>query len=100
LRYIGKLKNGKIFDSNTKGKPFSLHLGKGEVIKGWDVGLAGMKVGGERRITVPPNMAYGTKGLPDIPANSELIFECKNIPELYPWSILANNFIVKLLNVK
>ncbi|KAJ7091271.1 hypothetical protein C8R44DRAFT_817498 [Mycena epipterygia] len=77
MRYIGKLQNGKIFDSNTKGKPFSFHLGKGEVIKGWDEGIVGMQVGGERLLTIPPAMAYGKRGQEGIPANSTLIFEVK-----------------------
>lgn len=77
MRYIGKLKNGKQFDANTKGKPFSFRLGKGEVIKGWDVGLVGMKVGGERRLEIPANMAYGSKSIPGIPGNSTLIFDVK-----------------------
>ncbi|KAG7810320.1 hypothetical protein KL921_002815 [Ogataea angusta] len=77
VRYIGKLKNGKVFDKNTSGKPFVFALGKGEVIKGWDLGVAGMAVGGERRIVIPPAMAYGSKKLPGIPANSELTFDVK-----------------------
>lgn len=80
MRYIGKLKNGKVFDSNKKGKPFSFKLGVGEVIKGWDVGVAGMTAGGERRLTIPAAMAYGKKGAPpDIPPNSDLIFDIKCI---------------------
>lgn len=93
VRYIGKLQNGKIFDSNTKGKPvlgfimfgltsmahacilqFQFRLGKGEVIQGWDIGVAGMQAGGERLITVPPAKGYGSKKQGDIPANSTLIF--------------------------
>lgn len=77
MRYIGKLEDGKVFDSNKKGKPFSFKLGKGEVIKGWDIGVAGMAPGGERRITIPPHLAYGKKALPGIPANSKLIFDVK-----------------------
>ena len=77
VRYIGKLKNGKVFDKNTSGKPFHFGLGKGEVIKGWDVGVAGMAVGGERRIVIPAPMAYGSTKLPGIPANSELTFDVK-----------------------
>ncbi|KAF2115318.1 hypothetical protein BDV96DRAFT_493403 [Lophiotrema nucula] len=77
MRYIGKLKNGKVFDSNKKGKPFSFKLGVGEVIKGWDVGVAGMCAGGERRLTIPAKLAYGSKALPDIPANSDLVFDIK-----------------------
>jgi len=83
MYYEGKLKsNGKVFDSTKTGKPFKFRLGAGEVIKGWDVGIAGMKVGGKRRLTIPPAMAYGKEGaLPDIPANSVLIFEveCKGV---------------------
>lgn len=56
--YVGRLMNGKKFDSTTQGSGFSFRLGKGEVIKGWDVGIQGMKVGGKRRITIPPAMAY------------------------------------------
>lgn len=77
VRYIGKLKNGSVFDKNTNGKPFQFALGKGEVIKGWDIGVAGMAVGGERRIVIPPAFAYGKKKLPGIPANSELTFDVK-----------------------
>ncbi|PKY03084.1 hypothetical protein P168DRAFT_319628 [Aspergillus campestris IBT 28561] len=77
MRYIGKLEDGKVFDSNKKGKPFTFKLGKGEVIKGWDIGVAGMAVGGERRISIPPNLAYGKKALPGIPGNSKLIFDVK-----------------------
>ncbi|CAL9729201.1 peptidyl-prolyl cis-trans isomerase [Monosporozyma unispora] len=77
MRYIGKLKNGKIFDKNTSGKPFVFKLGHGEVIKGWDIGVAGMSVGGERRIVIPAPYAYGKQALPGIPANSELTFDVK-----------------------
>ena len=77
MRYIGKLKNGKIFDKNTSGKPFVFKLGHGEVIKGWDIGVAGMAVGGERRIIIPAPYAYGNQALPGIPANSELTFDVK-----------------------
>jgi len=77
MRYIGKLPDGKVFDQNTKGKPFSFRLGKGEVIKGWDQGIAGMQVGGERLLIIPPALAYGNKSMDGIPANSTLRFECK-----------------------
>ncbi|KAI9463617.1 hypothetical protein BJY52DRAFT_1252626 [Lactarius psammicola] len=79
MRYVGKLSNGKIFDSNTKGKPFTFRLGAGEVIKGWDEGIAGMKVGGERLVIVPPSLAYGNRKTGDIPPNSTLRFEVKLI---------------------
>ncbi|ERF69473.1 hypothetical protein EPUS_07288 [Endocarpon pusillum Z07020] len=78
MRYIGKLENGKVFDANKKGKPFSFRLGAGEVIKGWDIGVMGMAVGGERRLTIPANLGYGSKGAPPkIPPNSKLIFDLK-----------------------
>ncbi|KAI5961254.1 FPR3 [Candida pseudojiufengensis] len=77
IRYIGKLKNGKVFDKNTNGKPFSFKLGKGECIKGFDLGVTGMSVGGERRVIIPPKMGYGSQSLPGIPANSELTFDIK-----------------------
>ncbi|KAI0013393.1 hypothetical protein F4779DRAFT_563367 [Xylariaceae sp. FL0662B] len=77
VRYIGKLQDGKVFDSNKKGKPFSFTAGKGEVIKGWDIGVQGMSVGGERRLTIPANLAYGNRAQPGIPANSTLVFDIK-----------------------
>lgn len=77
MRYIGKLDNGQVFDSNKSGKPFSFKLGAGEVIKGWDVGLQGIQVGGERRLIIPAHLAYGNKALPGIPKNSKLTFDIK-----------------------
>ncbi|KAI5123635.1 hypothetical protein M0805_001668 [Coniferiporia weirii] len=77
MRYIGKFTDGKIFDSNTKGKPFTFKLGAGEVIKGWDEGIVGMQSGGERLLVVPPKMGYGSRKIDGIPANSTLKFECK-----------------------
>lgn len=53
MRYIGKLKNGYIFDQNSTGKAFTFRLGAGEVIRGWDLGIEGMAIGGERRLTIP-----------------------------------------------
>jgi FKBP-type peptidyl-prolyl cis-trans isomerase len=79
VRYVGNLYNtNKEFDSSWKrGKaPFELTLGQGQVIPGWDQGLVGMKVGGRRRLTIPPNLAYGAQGQPPtIPANSTLVFD-------------------------
>ncbi|KAE8268605.1 hypothetical protein A4X09_0g3730 [Tilletia walkeri] len=77
MRYIGKLTSGKQFDSNTAGKPFYFKLGRGEVIKGWDEGVKGMTIGSERRLTCPPQLAYGGQKLPGIPANSTLVFDVK-----------------------
>ncbi|KAJ6638904.1 46 kDa FK506-binding nuclear protein [Pseudolycoriella hygida] len=75
--YEGRFKaNNKIFDKTNTGKGFEFILGKNEVIKGWDIGIQGMKIGGKRRITCPPPMAYGAKGSPPaIPSNSTLIFD-------------------------
>jgi hypothetical protein len=77
VHYTGTLENGKKFDSSVdRGQPFKFALGKGQVIKGWDQGVAGMKVGGKRRLEIPPEMAYGERGFPPvIPPNSKLIFE-------------------------
>lgn len=79
MRYIGKLKDGKVFDSNKSGKPFSFKLGTGEVIQGWDIGIAGISAGGERRLTIPANLGYGKQKSGPIPANSELTFDVKCI---------------------
>ncbi|KAL6536588.1 hypothetical protein OROGR_013160 [Orobanche gracilis] len=77
VHYIGKLKkNGKIFDSNIGKAPYKFRLGIGQVIKGWDVGVNGMRVGDKRRLTIPPAMGYGPKGSPPaIPPNSWLVFD-------------------------
>jgi len=77
VHYVGTLTNGTEFDSSRKsGEPFDFQLGKGEVIKGWDQGVAGMKVGGKRKLTVPPNLGYGKRGSPPvIPPNAALVFE-------------------------
>jgi len=80
MRYIGRLTTGKVFDKNTSGKPFNFNLGRGEVIKGWDLGIQGMMLGGERKLTIPPALAYGAQGAPpDIPRNATLVFEVKLI---------------------
>jgi FKBP-type peptidyl-prolyl cis-trans isomerase len=81
VHYVGTLKDGKKFDSNGAGdKPFEFKLGAGKVIKGWDEGVAGMKVGGKRKLIIPADLAYGAEEIKDgnkviIPANSELTFE-------------------------
>ncbi|GAA5881545.1 hypothetical protein JCM16303_005698 [Sporobolomyces ruberrimus] len=77
MRYIGKLENGKVFDSNTKGSPLTFTLGRGQVISGWDKGIVGMQVGGERKLRIPAAMAYGKKGTQGIPGNSTLLFDVK-----------------------
>jgi len=77
VNYTGKLTSGKVFDSSDgKGKPLSFKLGTGRVIKGWELGLDGMKVGEKRVLTIPPNLAYGTAGKANvIPPDSTLIFD-------------------------
>ncbi|XP_022654986.1 FK506-binding protein 4-like [Varroa jacobsoni] len=73
--YTGTLMNGKKFDSCTSGKPFSFKLGTGSVIQGWDQGIEGMKVGGKRRLVIPPRLAYGKQGTGPIPPNATLRFD-------------------------
>jgi peptidylprolyl isomerase len=77
VQYVGVLfKTGKQFDASwDRGQPFSFPLGAGQVIKGWDEGVAGMKVGGRRELIIPADLAYGAQSpSPDIPANSPLVF--------------------------
>ena len=77
VEYSGRLADGTEFDSSKKhGKPFIFTLGAGQVIKGWDEGVLGMKVGGKRRLVIPSDLAYGVTGIPGaIPANATLTFE-------------------------
>lgn len=78
VHYVGTLTNGTVFDAsrNHGDQGFSFALGAGQVIKGWDEGVAGMKVGGKRKLTIPANLAYGNQAVGGvIPANSTLVFE-------------------------
>jgi len=77
VHYTGWLTNGKKFDSSVGGQPFTVEpLGTAPVIKGWNEGIIGMKVGGKRQLRIPPELAYGASGYPGvIPANATLIFD-------------------------
>jgi FKBP-type peptidyl-prolyl cis-trans isomerase len=77
VHYTGWLKDGTKFDSSKdRNQPFSFSLGAGDVIPGWDQGVAGMKVGGKRKLTIPPNLGYGARGAGGvIPPNATLLFE-------------------------
>lgn len=77
VHYTGWLTDGKKFDSSLdRGKPFAFQLGAGDVIKGWDQGVVGMRVGGKRRLTIPQHLGYGRRGFGDvIPPRATLIFE-------------------------
>ncbi len=77
VHYTGKLTNGKVFDSsNTRGERITFPLGAGRVIKGWDEGIALMKVGGKATLTIPPQLGYGERGAGGvIPPNATLVFD-------------------------
>jgi len=75
VRYTGFLINGTVFDARTAGQaPFVFQLGVGQVIQGWDLGVAGMKIGGKRQLIIPPDLGYGAGGQGSIPGNSILVF--------------------------
>ncbi len=76
VNYVGVLANGVKFDSSIdRNAPYSFTLGQGKVIKGWDLGVAGMKVGEKRKLTIPPDLAYGSGGFMTIPPSATLTFE-------------------------
>lgn len=83
VQYVGSLMNGTVFDASRShgDQGFTFTLGAGQVIKGWDMGVAGMKVGGKRKLTIPASLAYGDQSVGGglIPANSSLIFEVELI---------------------
>jgi len=76
VNYVGMLTDGKVFDSSyDRNQPIVFKLGAGQVIKGWDSGLQGMKVGGKRRLVIAPDAGYGNQNVGPIPANSTLVFD-------------------------
>jgi FKBP-type peptidyl-prolyl cis-trans isomerase len=76
VNYLGTLTSGTKFDSSyDRNTPFTTQIGVGQVIKGWDEGIVGMKVGGKRKLTIPPSLGYGSQDMGSIPPNSTLIFE-------------------------
>ena len=76
VNYTGMLTDGKVFDSSQGREPLTVEIGTGKVIAGWDQGIIGMKVGGKRRLIIPPSLAYGEKGAGGvIPPNAVLIFD-------------------------
>lgn len=76
VNYTGKFTDGKVFDSSIpRGTPFDFTLGSGQVIKGWDLGVLGMKVGGKRTLTIPSSLGYGPNGTGPIPGGATLIFD-------------------------
>lgn len=76
VHYVGTFLNGTQFDSSYgSGRPFTFRIGAGQVIAGWEQGVPGMKVGGKRRLTIPPSLGYGSQAVGPIPANSTLRFE-------------------------
>ena len=87
VQYVGTLTNGTEFDASRKhgDQGFTFELGKGRVIKGWDEGVAGMKEGGKRKLTIPPSLGYGARGAGDkIPPNSTLVFEVELVSVTKP----------------
>lgn len=76
VHYVGTLTNGSKFDSSyDRNQPFVFRVGAGQVIAGWDQGVPGMRVGGTRRLNIPPSLGYGNQAVGPIPANSTLVFE-------------------------
>jgi FKBP-type peptidyl-prolyl cis-trans isomerase len=85
IEYVGRLESGKIFDaSSRRGIPYSFQVGRGMAIRGMDEGVQGMRVGGKRRLRIPPALGYGDKKVAGIPPNSTLIFEIELVSATAP----------------
>ena len=99
VHYTGKLQDGTKFDSSyDRGQPFSFQIGLREVIKGWEIGLMGMKVGGKRTLIIPPELAYGDRGAGDlIPPNATLTFDIEIVAVKHPGYGLIKSDDIKVL---
>tara|TARA_S200000501_G_scaffold107595_1_gene100963 strand:+ start:222 stop:944 length:723 start_codon:yes stop_codon:yes gene_type:complete len=99
VHYTGKLQDGTKFDSSyDRGQPFSFQIGLREVIKGWEIGLMGMKVGGKRTLIIPPELAYGDRGAGDlIPPNATLTFDIEIVAVKHPGYGLIKADDIKVL---
>jgi FKBP-type peptidyl-prolyl cis-trans isomerase FkpA len=91
VNYTGTLADGTVFDTSVGKTPFQFTLGAGEVIPGWDQGIAGMKVGGKRILIIPPDLAYGAQGVGPIPANATLTFEVDLLSVTVPTTTPASD---------
>ncbi len=75
VRYVGYLPDGTVFDATGQGEPFQFRLGANEVVRGWNLGIPGMRVGGIRRLVVGPRLGYGSRGRGRVPPNTTMIFD-------------------------
>ena len=75
VKYVGRLPDGTVFDANLGGEPYHTRLGGSEVIRGWNEGIQGMRVGGRRKLVVRPGLAYGSRGSANVPPDATLVFE-------------------------
>jgi FKBP-type peptidyl-prolyl cis-trans isomerase len=75
IHYVGWLPDGTVIDSSLGGEPFQFRLGGNEVIRGWNQGIPGMKIGGRRKLVIRPGLAYGSRGSASVPSGATLVFE-------------------------